>query len=221
MRFDLHVHSNFSDGQDSVEAVLRAALRRGLYGLSITDHDTLGGSQKALKVIREERLDLVLIPGAEVTTSEGHLLCLGIEELPPRGLSPEETADLAREQGGIAIVPHPYHPFRHAIGRIPDCDAVEVYNSKHLFGIANARARMGARHRHLPMVAGSDSHYAATVGLGVTDIQASDAEEAVAAIREGRTRIVGKRTHPKFFIGNTVQSICVIVRRGVRRRGKI
>jgi hypothetical protein len=59
------------------------------------------------------------------------------------------------------------------------------------------------------------------VGLGVTDIQASDAEEAVAAIREGRTRIVGKRTHPKFFIGNTVQSICVIVRRGVRRRGKI
>lgn len=221
MRFDLHVHSNCSDGQDSVEAVLRAAVRRGLYGLSITDHDTLGGSQKALKVIREERLDLVLIPGAEVTTSEGHLLCLGIEELPPRGLSPEETADLAREQGGIAIVPHPYHPFRHAIGRIPDCDAVEVYNSKHLFGIANARARMGAQHRHLPMVAGSDSHFAATVGLGVTDIQAADAEEAVAAIREGRTRILGKRTNPKFFIGNTVQSICVIVKRGVRRGRKI
>jgi predicted metal-dependent phosphoesterase TrpH len=221
MRFDLHVHSNFSDGQDSVEAVIRAAVRRGLFGLSITDHDTLGGSQRALKIIREEKLDLVLIPGAEVTTSEGHLLCLGIEELPPRGFSPEETADLAREQGGIAIVPHPYHPFRHAIGRIPDCDAVEVYNSKHLFGIANARARMGARHRHLPMVAGSDSHFAATVGLGVTDIQAADAEEAVAAIREGRTRIVGKRTHPKFFIGNTVQSICVIVKRGVRIRKRV
>ncbi|NYT09403.1 MAG: PHP domain-containing protein, partial [Methanosarcinales archaeon] len=168
-----------------------------------------------------EKLGLVLSPGAEVTPSEGHLLCRGIEELPPRGRSPEETADLAREQGGIAIVPHPYHPFRHAIGRIPDCDAVEVYNSKHLFGIANARARMGARHRHLPMVAGSDSHFAATVGLGVTEIQASDAEEAVAAIREGRTRVLGKRTHPKFFIGNTVQSICVIVRRGVRRRKRV
>jgi hypothetical protein len=45
-----------------------------------------------------------------------------------------------------------------------------------------------------------------------------DAEEAVVAIREGRTRIVGKRTNPKFFIGNTVQSICVIVKKGVRRR---
>ena len=52
MRFDLHVHSNFSDGQDSVEAVLRAALRRGLFGLSITDHDTLRGSERARKIIR-------------------------------------------------------------------------------------------------------------------------------------------------------------------------
>jgi len=220
MRFDLHVHSNCSDGRDEVKTILQAARRRGLAGLSITDHDTLKGSQKALQIIREERLNLILIPGAEVTTTEGHLLVLGIEELPPRDRSPEETADLAREQGGISIVPHPYHPFRHAIGRIPDCDAVEVYNSKHLFGIANARARRGAKKRGLPMVAGSDSHFAVTVGLGVTEIQAADAEAAVAAIRDGRTRVVGKRTPPRFFIGNTVQSICLIVKKGVGRRGR-
>jgi len=220
MRFDLHVHSNCSDGRDEVKTILQAARRRGLAGLSITDHDTLKGSQKALQIIREERMNLILIPGAEVTTTEGHLLVLGIEELPPRDRSPEETADLAREQGGISIVPHPYHPFRHAIGRIPDCDAVEVYNSKHLFGIANARARRGAKKRGLPMVAGSDSHFAVTVGLGVTEIQAADAEAAVAAIRDGRTRVVGKRTPPRFFIGNTVQSICLIVKKGVGRRGR-
>jgi len=221
MRFDLHVHSNCSDGRDEVKTILQAARRRGLAGLSITDHDTLKGSQKALQIIREERMNLILIPGAEVTTTEGHLLVLGIEELPPRDRSPEETADLAREQGGISIVPHPYHPFRHAIGRIPDCDAVEVYNSKHLFGIANARARRGAKKRGLPMVAGSDSHFAVTVGLGVTEIQAADAEAAVAAIRDGRTRVVGKRTPPRFFIGNTVHSICLIVRKGVGKGRKV
>ena len=96
MRFDLHVHSNCSDGRDEVRTILRAAERRGLAGLSITDHDTLQGSQKALKIIREERLDLILIPGAEVTTSEGHLLILGVQEIPPRGTSPEETAEMAR-----------------------------------------------------------------------------------------------------------------------------
>lgn len=70
---------------------------------------------------------------------------------------------------------------------------------------------MGARRRHLSMVAGSDSHFAATLGLGVTEIQAADSEEAVAAVREGKTRVTGRRTPPRFFIGNTVQSICLIV----------
>ncbi len=218
MRFDLHIHSNCSDGHDEVKTILKAAARRHLAGLSITDHDTLRGSEKARKIIKEQKLDLILIPGAEVTTAEGHLLVLGVSEIPPRGLSPEETTDLAHEQGGITIVPHPYHPFRHAIGRIPKCDAVEVYNSKHLFGIANARARREALRRGLPMVAGSDSHFADTVGLGVTEIDARNAKEAIEAIRAGRTRIIGKRTPPQFFIGNTVQSIFLIVRKGVGRR---
>ena len=221
MRFDLHIHSNCSDGHDEVKTILKAAVRRKLAGISITDHDTLRGSEKARKIIKEQKLDLILIPGAEVTTAEGHLLVLGVSEIPPRGLSPEETTDLAHEQGGITIVPHPYHPFRHAIGRVPKCDAVEVYNSKHLFGIANARARREALRRGLPMVAGSDSHFADTVGLGVTDIDASDAKEAIEAIRAGRTRIIGKRTPPQFFIGNTVQSIFLIVRKGVGRRRKV
>jgi predicted metal-dependent phosphoesterase TrpH len=215
------VHSNCSDGHDEVKTILKAAARRKLTGLSITDHDTLRGSEKARKIIKEQKLDLILIPGAEVTTAEGHLLVLGVTEVPPRGLSPEETTDLVHEQGGITIVPHPYHPFRHAIGRVPKCDAVEVYNSKHLFGIANARARREAQRRGLPMVAGSDSHFAATVGLGVTDIDASNAKEAIEAIRAGRTSIIGKRTPPQFFIGNTVQSIFMIVRKGVGRKRKV
>ncbi|VVB68022.1 Error-prone DNA polymerase [uncultured archaeon] len=217
MKFDLHIHSSCSDGSDDVRTILEVAARRGLAGLAITDHDTFAGSKIAAKIIQEQKLDLILIPGAEVTTAEGHLLVLGSRELPPRGRSPEETTEMAHEQGGITIVPHPYHPFRHAIGRIPECDAVEVYNSKHLFGIANARARRGARKRHLPMVAGSDSHFAATVGLGVTDIEAADAEEAVEAIRKGHTRIIGKRTPPRFFIGNTFQAICLEVRKSVRK----
>jgi len=221
MRFDLHIHSNCSDGHDEVKTILKAAVRRKLAGISITDHDTLRGSEKARKIIKEQKLDLILIPGAEVTTAEGHLLVLGVSEIPPRGLSPEETTDLAHEQGGITIVPHPYHPFRHAIGRVPKCDAVEVYNSKHLFGIANARARRAALRRGLPMVAGSDSHFADTVGLGVTEIDAQNAKEAIEAIRAGRTRVVGKRTPPQFFIGNTFQSIFLIVRKGVGRRRKM
>ena len=193
MRFDLHVHSNCSDGHDEVRTILRAAVRRGLAGLSITDHDTLQGSLKALKIIREERLDLILIPGGEVTTAEGHLLVLGVEELPPCGLSPEETAEMAREQGGITIVPHPYHPFRHAIGRIPDCDAVEVYNSKHLFGIANARARRNAKKLGLPMVASISVTPSPTVAAKCESLPATMGRPSFLALLRARALAMPKR----------------------------
>jgi predicted metal-dependent phosphoesterase TrpH len=215
MKFDLHIHSTYSDGHASVAEIIDAAVNRGLDGIAITDHDSMRGISAARKYIKEQKLDLILIPGVEVTTSEGHLLVLGIETAPERKKSPEETIELAHELGGISDVPHPYHPFRHAIGRIPDADAVEVYNSKHIFGLANARARIEAGRRKIPMVAGSDSHFAETVGLGVTEIEAEDAEGVLEAIRAGRTRILGRRTPPKFFAGNMFRYIYrTVVKKG-------
>jgi len=61
---DLHVHTNFSDGKLSPEEAVRRAENRGLKGLSITDHDTVGGVEPALK--RARRLELV--PGVELST---------------------------------------------------------------------------------------------------------------------------------------------------------
>ena len=217
MRFDLHIHSTYSDGRADVKEIIEAAKRRGLDGIALTDHDTMKGIPAARRYIRDQELDLMLIPGVEVTTSEGHLLVLGTQAPPRRKRSPEETIETAHDLGGIADVPHPYHPFRHALGRIPDADAVEVYNSKHLFGLANGRARIEARRRKLSMVAGSDSHYAETVGLGVTEIEADDVEGVLEAIRQGRTRILGRRTPPQFFIGNTVQYIYRSIVRNARR----
>jgi len=217
MKFDLHIHSTYSDGHADVKDIIKAAKRRGLDGIALTDHDTMRGIPAARKYIRDRRLDLILIPGIEVTTSEGHLLVLGVEKAPEKKLSPEETIEMAHDLGGIADVPHPYHPFRHAIGRIPNADAVEVYNSKHLFGLANGRAKFEAKRRRMSMVAGSDSHFADTVGLGVTEIEAEDVDGVLEAIRAGRTKILGKRTPPKFFIGNTVTYIYRAIVRNARR----
>ena len=217
MKFDLHIHSTYSDGHADVNEIIKVAKRRGLDGIAITDHDTMRGIPAARRYIKDQKLDLVLIPGIEVSTSEGHLIVLGVDKPLERRKSPEETIEMAHDLGGIADVPHPYHPFRHAIGRIPDADAVEVYNSKHLFGLANGRARIEARRRSMPIVAGSDSHFAETVGLGVTEIEAEDVDGVLEAIRAGRTRILGRRTPPKFFIGNTVTYIYKAIVRNARR----
>jgi hypothetical protein len=217
MKFDLHIHSTYSDGHADVKEIIKAAERRGLDGIALTDHDTMRGIPAARRYIKEQKLDLILIPGIEVTTSEGHLLVLGVDKAPEKKLSPEETIETAHDLGGIADVPHPYHPFRHAIGRIPDADAVEVYNSKHLFGLANGRAKFEAKRRGMPMVAGSDSHFADTVGLGVTEIEADNVDGVLEAIRAGQTKILGKRTPPKFFIGNTVTYIYRAIVKNARR----
>ena len=68
----------------------------------------------------------------------------------------------------------------------------------------------------MSMVAGSDSHFADTVGLGVTEIEAEDVDGVLEAIRAGRTKILGRRTPPKFFIGNTVTYIYRAIVRNAR-----
>jgi predicted metal-dependent phosphoesterase TrpH len=215
LRFDLHVHSIFSDGRDGVEAILEAAIEKNLDGIAITDHDNLEGSFLAERIVRERDLDLVVIPGVEVSTSDGHLLALGVRDLPPRWRSPEETIEFVHQRGGIAIVSHPYHLFRHAMFRVPPCDAVEVYNSKYIFGIANWWAKRKAERIGLPMVAGSDAHMAKTVGLGVTIVEVEDdggndegvVSAVLESIRAGRVEIDGTKTSPVVFVSQTVRWI--------------
>jgi hypothetical protein len=215
LRFDLHVHSIFSDGRDGVEAILEAAIEKKLDGIAITDHDNQEGSFLAERIVRERDLDLVVIPGVEVSTSDGHLLALGVRDLPPRWRSPEETIEFVHQRGGIAIVSHPYHLFRHAMFRVPPCDAVEVYNSKYIFGIANWWAKRKAERLGLPMVAGSDAHMAKTVGLGVTIVEVEDdggndegvVSAVLESIRAGRVEIDGTKTSPVVFVSQTVRWI--------------
>mgnify|MGYP002388178756 CR=1 FL=1 len=216
MRFDLHIHSDHSDGKARVHQILAEARKMGLNGLAITDHNTLAGSLEAKRIAVERYPDLIIIQGAEVNTSEGHLLILGVDQLPPLGMSPEATIEAVRDLGGITVLPHPYHLFRHAIGRMPPVDAVEVYNSKYLFGISNFRAKIEARKRGMPMVAGSDSHMVETVGLGITLLDAATEEEALEEIRRGRTDFIGHRTPTRLTAGRAAKKVYKRVSRSLK-----
>jgi len=65
---DLHTHSTFSDGTCSPEEVVRAALKRGVQLLSLTDHDTTDGTARALVAAQSHKLRL--IPGIEISTRD-------------------------------------------------------------------------------------------------------------------------------------------------------
>ena len=81
--FDLHCHSFFSgDGVSSPEALIAAARKKGLDGFAITDHNTCEAvdylvGEGLMRADGQPVDGFLIIPGVEVTTAEGHLLCLG------------------------------------------------------------------------------------------------------------------------------------------------
>ncbi len=216
---DLHVHTRYSrDGESSVEEILKKAEEAGLDAIAITDHDTVDGVKHALTIPSK----VLVIPGIEVSTRQGHLLILGITEVIPAGLDVVDTVNIARGMGALLILPHPYHIWRHGVGRkkkagLAVVDAIEVFNSRYIVGSANSKAARIARRMGKPCVGGSDAHNAKYVGYGRTYV---DAEKNVAAIldaiRAGNVSCGGKktplRTYTRQSLSNTWRKIRRITR---------
>ncbi len=64
--FDMHIHSIASDGGWSAEEIIDAAIAKGLDGIAITDHDTVGGLKAAMSY--GEKCNFPVIPGIELST---------------------------------------------------------------------------------------------------------------------------------------------------------
>jgi hypothetical protein len=66
MAFDLHTHSDLSDGTTSPAEVVSEAARAGLDGVAITDHDTTAGWDAAEEAAAEHQI--ALVRGMELST---------------------------------------------------------------------------------------------------------------------------------------------------------
>lgn len=77
MIFDLHVHTNHSDGLFSPEKVVDLAITQGLNGIAITDHDTIAGIEAAINYSKNYD-NFKIIPGIEFScvfnNEEVHIL---------------------------------------------------------------------------------------------------------------------------------------------------
>ena len=83
--FDLHLHSNCSDGSDAPAEVVRAAFSRGITLLALTDHDNVLGIPEALA--EAERIGMRLLPSIEMDAEwphEMHILGLDFDITEPR-----------------------------------------------------------------------------------------------------------------------------------------
>jgi hypothetical protein len=67
---DLHIHSNFSDGSETIESIIDNLERKEIKIFSITDHDTIKGNEYLLKNFKQklQKNDLTFITGIEIST---------------------------------------------------------------------------------------------------------------------------------------------------------
>lgn len=178
----------------------------GLDFIAITDHD----SQEAFPLVEDyaKEKGIVVIPSVEITTRSNrlsrrrtHILAYGVEKKVPSRRSVKETIVSIHEQGGLAVVAHPFCSrygkvlyIGHQVGDYA-FDAVEVFNSDEL-PLDNMRAQALALVLNLPGIGGSDAHTLNNVGntcVSVDIPKTDDWRVILQAIKDRKHTIVGKR----------------------------
>lgn len=192
VKADLHVHTIYShDSVITSKDLVFYAKKSGLTAVAITDHNQVEGARK---IARET--NFLIIPGTEVSSREGHIVGLNVQELIPTGLTADETVDKIHQAGGIAIACHPFVLFKGSVGKHATAkfDAVETLNASAFpFGSASRKADQLAERLGLPKVAGTDAHYGPVIGRTFTLIDAEPNVEAVVkAIANGLCQPYGK-----------------------------
>lgn len=191
MRFkiDIHIHTTMSlDSTVRVEELPFITRQRGLDGVAITDHDRFSNHHIE---------GVIIIPGIEVSTREGHLLGLGyVGDISP-GLSVDETVQIIHERGGLAILAHPYDVIRGGIrpAQVTErLDGIESINSKaQPYRLSKYLAEKASKRLGIPTFGGSDSHIPETIGDAYTLIESRSGsiENILNALREGKVKPLG------------------------------
>jgi hypothetical protein len=191
-KVDLHVHTTYSN--DSVitpKDLIFYAKKSGLNAVAVTDHDRVDG---ALKIAKET--DFPIIPGIEISSLQGHIVGLSVQDPIARGLSADETVDRIHELGGVAIACHPIALFKGSMGKnaTGKLDAIETINASSFpFASSTRKANELAEKLELPKTGGTDAHYGPVIGQAFTLIETEPTVESIVkAIVHGQCEPGGR-----------------------------
>ncbi|MBP7227767.1 MAG: PHP domain-containing protein [Longilinea sp.] len=202
---DLHIHSIYSyDGTATIPAILKyTAERTQLNVIAVTDHDSMKGVAEAMRLAPHYGLEVV--PGVEVSTADGHVLALFVNQLIPPGLSLVETALRVRAAGGICIAAHPlafgtsslrFETIQDALqqpGVKGSLVGVEAFNGGLVYTRQNETIAERSRALPLAQVGNSDAHVVQMIGGGATQFEGRSAAELRAALQHRMTQPVAGR----------------------------
>jgi predicted metal-dependent phosphoesterase TrpH len=212
---DLHIHTIYSwDGTSTVSAVLKQVVEHTELDLiAITDHDEIRGAYEALDLASAYGIEI--IPGCEISTADGHLLALFIQQRVPPGLTLRETVLRVGDQGGVCIAAHPSArganslspaAIRTALSE-PDVShvlvGIEAYNAGLVHQGSNGIAQALAAELPVAQVGNSDAHLLWMIGRGATEFSGRTAADLRVALETHRTvAITGATYNPARLVGD-------------------
>ena len=233
---DLHFHSHFSDGLDSVDKIADRARKLNI-GIAVTDHNDIRG---ALEMDRHQ--DILSIPGIELTVAEGsHLLvyfyqtrslqCFYEHEILPNigsgvmsslRLTMAEAIERARRYRCVIIFPHPYCTAYtgvcnlqfsdHQLTRLLQMvDGVEVINASNL-NKWNLKCSILGFNLGNAMVGGSDGHSLNHMGRAVTYAKCPKTRH------DFLDAILLKANH---VVGKEIPLVCKLTTTGMKLRSNV
>jgi hypothetical protein len=211
---DLHIHTRASDGLMEVDELLaHVDANTDLDVIAVTDHDVLDGSLRARDLARQRHLRCEVVTGMEVTTRDGHMLALFIEQPVPSHRPASETVAAVHAGGGLCIAAHPLSWLSNSLTERVLCeildapdpagrvDGIETLNNTLPGRVGRARTREIARARHFPETGGSDAHFFIAVGSARTEFPGRTAADLRRSIIENTCRPALRRKISLMDIG--------------------
>jgi len=187
--------------------LVAAAVAAGLDLIAVTDHDTMRSVAEVRRL--GEAAGLHVVAGQEVTTAwpaQTHMLGWFLERPVRSGMSLADTVAAIHDQGGLAIVPHPFMPIYFGsiqpgmLRRLLDAQPVDGIEVMFTVPIGRRRRkvldafvadnadRLGAH------VGGSDSHFGShDIGRVVTSYEG-----------DFKTALLERRTRPRLGVRHQV-----------------
>jgi len=108
IKLQTHVHTNHSDGSNTLESMAYGAKEMLMDGFVLTDHNTFSGCEMAESVA--EKVEIQILSGIEYTTFFGHIIVIGAPYY--RWDTLEQThlnllADHVHKHNGVVGIAHP------------------------------------------------------------------------------------------------------------------
>ncbi|RJP75466.1 MAG: PHP domain-containing protein [Desulfobacteraceae bacterium] len=214
---DLHFHSHYSDGKNSIDQITKAAEMLKI-GIAITDHNAIQG---AVEISRNP--NLLSIPGIEITSKEGtHILVyfrkimdlktfykndilphLGKEQMSSISIDLLEIIRRAKAYDSLTVFPHPFGSAYAGVCNstlsaetqaylLKKIDGIEVLNAGNLKK-SNLRSAMLGFNLNKVVTGGSDGHSVSHMGKVVCYADCLNNRNAFfTALKNHENKVIGK-----------------------------